>query len=170
MLIYLQCGLLGSPIPFGYRTFAVQRQNKSSRLPWPLVVHTVLAFYRYTAHTIHLLFSQVQRYSYPKAFLFVSLNFFDRLAALYAQSRPVTLPRQRLTAAAGTLLARDSSRYCHDAFPRLDFTAALAFMTFVDHLRDSLVQAFAHWPIFPTAAGGGILFHFPCGWATSQPN
>lgn len=33
------------------------------------------------------------------------LNFFDRLAVLYAQLRPVTLPVKGLTAAAGTPLA-----------------------------------------------------------------
>lgn len=101
----------------------------------------ILSLYR--THHSPPFFSSTKVFT-SESLLLVDLNFFDRLAALYAQSRPVTLPRQRLTAAAGTLLARDSSRYCHNVFPRLDFTAALAFMTFVDHLRDSLVQAFAH--------------------------
>jgi len=41
----------------------------------------------------------------------LSYNFLNHLAILYAQQRPVTLPRQGLTAAAGTFLARDSNRH-----------------------------------------------------------
>jgi len=43
--------------------------------------------------------------------LVLSSSFLDSLAILYAQQRPVTLPRQGITAAAGTFLARDSNKY-----------------------------------------------------------
>lgn len=35
----------------------------------------------------------------------VDQNFLKSLATLYAQSRPITLPPKRITAAAGTFLA-----------------------------------------------------------------
>jgi len=60
----------------------------------------------------------------------LSPNFLNRLAILYAQQRPVTLPRQGITAAAGTFLARDSNKFkCHYINLRTNFTTFIAFAT-----------------------------------------
>jgi len=58
---------------------------------------------------------------------FFSRSVLNRLATLYAQSRPVMLSRRCITATAGTSLVRDSlTEIYHYSISRVDFTVALS--------------------------------------------
>jgi len=58
---------------------------------------------------------------------FFSYSYSNRLATLYAQSRPVMLSRRCITATAGTSLVRDSlTEINHFSISRVDFTEKLS--------------------------------------------
>jgi len=68
-------------------------------------------------------------------------SFLDRLATLYAQSRPVMLSRRCITATAGTSLVRDSLTETNQpSVSRVDFTKY--FVKII--LTGMLVQTFVH--------------------------
>ncbi len=91
-------------------------------------------------------------------------NYLKRFATLYAQLRPVTLPRQRLTAAAGTLLARDSLWILNHSFKSTH--RLYSFNSLHDYSNLSSPQIpgsnFHSLTNILHCCQRWVIFHFPC--------
>jgi len=104
--------------------------------------------------------------------LVLSYNFLNNLAILYAQQRPVTLPRQGITAAAGTFLARGSNKMkLHNTYSWTNFTALIAFTTYlVYHFTRNAGSNFRSLTNILHCCQRWDVFQLPCDWTVSQPS